>query len=94
MSVFQVESHQRSGQTLRQTLNVSNSKDRVIPATFPPPYFSLQFMAPLLEEAPAPATTAAPEAPAAPKIETPKEVKKPSAWKLFGTVLTQNGFFS
>lgn len=45
-------------------------------------------MAPFPEEVTVPATTAAPEAPAAPKTGTPKEVKKPSGWKLFATVPT------
>ena len=50
-------------------------------------------MAPLPEETGAAPAAATPAAPVAAKIDTPKEVKRPSGWKIFATVLHSNRHF-
>jgi hypothetical protein len=79
---------------LRQTLNVSNYDEKTT-LLFLLSISPSDSMAPLLEEpAAGPGTTVVPAPPAALKADTPKEIKKPSGWKLFATVPTQIDIFN
>jgi hypothetical protein len=90
MSEFQFTSHDDQWSDVETNTRCLQFKHRNNPPQpFHLPTSPFQFMAPLTEEAvDAPATTAAPVAPALPQTDITKEVKKPSAWKLFATVVT------